>query len=78
MSKVVVSLGSNKGNRFKNLIASLKYLKSHPEISIEMVSSVYETAPVCDVDQPFFYNSVVLIKTKLSPEELLFELQGIE
>jgi len=47
-------------------------------VSIEMVSSVYETEPVGPVDQPWFLNLVCRARTGLAPRELLSFCQQVE
>ena len=41
-------------------------------------SSLYDTEPVGDVDQPNFLNAVAQVETDLSPQQLLWNLQLIE
>jgi 2-amino-4-hydroxy-6-hydroxymethyldihydropteridine diphosphokinase len=42
------------------------------------LSSVYDTEPVGEVDQPRFLNAVVMIETALDPQVLLWNLLLIE
>ena len=77
MSKVAVSLGSNKGNRYKNLWTSLDLLVSENFDSFK-ISSIYKTDPVDDEDQPYFYNAVISFETSLSPFDLLSILKQVE
>ena len=64
----VISLGSNKGNKAKNLSLALQILCGHEKVSLISVSSIYRTAPVEDIHQPFFYNAVAAFDTDLSAE----------
>ena len=73
---VYLGLGANLGDRQGNLVAALQRLP--PEVRVEAVSSLYETAPVGPQDQPSFLNAVCRGLTELSPEELLRHIQGIE
>ncbi len=50
----------------------------HPEIQIEKESSFKETSPLEVVNQPNFMNSILKIRTHLSPQCLLEIFQGIE
>ncbi|MEJ7689905.1 MAG: 2-amino-4-hydroxy-6-hydroxymethyldihydropteridine diphosphokinase [Nocardioidaceae bacterium] len=43
---VVMSLGSNLGERFANLQGAVNSLADTPEVHVVAVSSVYETEPV--------------------------------
>jgi len=71
-----LGLGSNLGNREKNLSRALALLAG--KVSLESVSSIYETEPVGYEAQPLFLNLVCRIATVLSPEELLRFAKEIE
>ena len=75
--KVYLSLGSNLGDRAKNLREAIAAL---PEAGIDVTgtSSVYETEPVDYLDQPWFVNMVAEAETDLAPAALLQSLRGIE
>ncbi len=74
---VLLSLGSNVGDREKNLRAAIAAL---PELGlkIKQVSSIYETEPVDLLEQPWFLNCVVEGETTLAPIELLKRLRELE
>jgi 2-amino-4-hydroxy-6-hydroxymethyldihydropteridine diphosphokinase len=69
-------LGSNLGNRQENLDKALDLLSQR--MQIRKVSSLYDTEPVGNIEQPRFLNLVCQINTRLSPEELLTLAKGIE
>ena len=71
-----LSLGSNLGNRQENLERALDFLSQR--LRIEKISSVYETEPVGNVNQPRFLNLVCRADTRLAPLELLTLAKGIE
>lgn len=73
---VFIALGSNLGDRLKNLEAAIAAMM--PAVHPVTCSSVYETPPWGYLDQPKFLNQVVRAETDLSPEELLDHLKGIE
>jgi 2-amino-4-hydroxy-6-hydroxymethyldihydropteridine diphosphokinase len=75
---IILGLGSNLGEREKNIIAAIEALKRHPDIVIDKVSALYETEPVGVKEQPGFLNAVVSIKTQLPPLELLEICLGVE
>lgn len=79
---IVLGLGSNISNntynREENIAAAIKLLSSHPRISIEKISRLYETEPVGLKEQPNFLNVVIAINTDLSPVELLEVCLAIE
>lgn len=66
------------GNRLVFCQKAVAALCRHPDIQVTLISSLYETAPVDFLEQKHFYNAVVSIKTRLSPEKLLKACQGIE
>jgi 2-amino-4-hydroxy-6-hydroxymethyldihydropteridine diphosphokinase len=74
---VFLSLGSNVGDREKNLRAAIAVL---PELGVKIkkVSSIYETEPVDLLEQPWFLNCVVEGETTVPPVELLKKLRELE
>ena len=77
LKKVLLSLGSNLGDRENNLAAALEALE-HASIHITTRSSIYETAPQDVTDQPWFLNMVVECETQYFPLQLLATLQRVE
>jgi 2-amino-4-hydroxy-6-hydroxymethyldihydropteridine diphosphokinase len=77
MTVVYLALGSNVGNREENLREAERRLR-HLAITVKQVSSIYETAPVDYLDQPWFHNSVLEAETDLPPHELLRRMREIE
>jgi len=71
-----LSLGSNVGDRETNLREAIIRLAELGTVEAE--SSVYETEPVEVVDQAWFLNSVVKLKTPKTPQELLNGVLSIE
>jgi 2-amino-4-hydroxy-6-hydroxymethyldihydropteridine diphosphokinase len=61
MTRAVLSLGSNLGDRAAHLRGALQALGD----AVLTVSGVYETPPWGDPDQPAYYNAVALV---LEPE----------
>ncbi len=76
--KAVLGIGTNIGDRLKNIEDVYESLSLIPGIEVLRKSSVYETEPWGYLDQPNFYNSVVEIETELTPEALLGACLGIE
>ena len=74
---VFLSLGSNVGDREKNLRDAIAAL---PELGVQIkkVSSIYETEPLDLLEQPWFLNCVVEGETTVSPAALLRELRELE
>jgi len=71
-----LGLGSNMGNRRQNLERALDLLSRR--LRIGRVSSIYDTEPVDNTNQPRFLNQVCQVHTMLAPLELLTLGQGIE
>jgi 2-amino-4-hydroxy-6-hydroxymethyldihydropteridine diphosphokinase len=71
-----LSLGSNVGDREKNLREAIALLGEFGQVL--RVSSIYETEPVEVTDQAWFLNCVAELETSLSASELLDGLLGIE
>src|SRR6516162_8088055 len=77
MATVYLALGSNIGDRAKNLREAARHLKD-AAIQVLTVSSIYETEPVDYLDQPWFLNAVLEAQTDLAPAALLRALREIE
>ncbi|QRY36415.1 2-amino-4-hydroxy-6-hydroxymethyldihydropteridine diphosphokinase [Bacillus sp. PDNC022] len=73
-----IALGSNIGKKETYLREAVKKLHEHPEVQVELISSIYETPPVGYENQDDFLNMAVKITTSLRPEELLSLTQKIE
>lgn len=73
-----LGLGSNLGNRKKNIKKALGYLAKTRGIKIEKTSRLYETEPIGGPPQGKFLNAAVRIKTSLSPQLLLKSIKKIE
>ncbi|KAI9355941.1 Dihydropteroate synthase-like protein [Zopfochytrium polystomum] len=73
---VILALGSNLGDRVKNIEFGLKELRSG--CSLLDTSFLYETRPMYVLDQPNFLNAVCKVSTSLAPEALLHLLKDIE
>ncbi len=73
---VYLSLGSNMGDRQQNLDWALDHL-SH-RLRMGQTSSIYETEPVDNTDQPRFLNMVCQVYITLAPTALLVLAKGIE
>ena len=76
MVAVYLGLGSNLGNRQDNLDRALDMMSQR--LRLEKVSSIYDTEPVGNPDQPRFLNMVCRVNTSLEPLALLTLVKGIE
>ena len=78
MSRAVLALGSNLGDREDNLGRALSAISVLPGTAVTGVSSVYETEPVGYSDQPRFLNAAAVVETMLSARALLGACLGAE
>jgi dihydroneopterin aldolase/2-amino-4-hydroxy-6-hydroxymethyldihydropteridine diphosphokinase len=75
---VILSLGSNLGDREANINAAEEALKALPGVEGFRQASIYETEPVGLEDQPYFLNTCVGFYTDIGPFELLDKIHVIE
>lgn len=76
MTRFAISLGSNLGDRIGHMRRAVEGLSE--SVSIESVSSLYETAPVGGPDQGPYLNAVVVLATETDAHGLLALLHMIE
>jgi 2-amino-4-hydroxy-6-hydroxymethyldihydropteridine diphosphokinase len=75
MSRAVLSLGSNLGDRLAHLRGAVDGLAG----VVFAVSGVYETAPWGDPDQPAYFNAVLLaVEPGAEPGDWLARAQELE
>src|SRR5579864_7788135 len=77
MKTVFLGIGSNIGNREKNLADAREHLAASG-VRIARVSSIYETEPIGLTAQRWFLNQVAEIETDLFPMQLLTRALKIE
>ena len=77
MTGIFLLLGTNLGDRHKNLIRA-KQLLLEAGIDILASSSIYETQPWGKEDQPWFLNVLLEVRTSFTPEVLLLKCQDVE
>lgn len=74
--QVIVSLGSNQGNRFETIQACIDLI--HSEVAtIVKVSKIYET-PAWGFESEPFYNAAILIHTTKSAQKILNQVLRVE
>ena len=76
MADVYIALGSNIGDRKRHLLKAINKIHSIGEII--SIAPLYLSSAYGFFEQPDFYNSIVLLKTKLEPLKLLNKLKLIE
>ena len=76
--RAYLGLGSNLGDKKAYLDQAVKRLNEAEGCKVEKVSGYLVTEPYGGVEQIDFLNACLLLKTLLSPEELLEKLHEIE
>ena len=76
MSKIYLSIGSNKGNRYSFIKEALELIRKDIG-DVILISKIYETKS-WGFDSEDFLNLCILIKSELTPRELLNNLKSIE
>jgi len=73
-----IALGSNLGDREKEIRTALDKLASNKYCMVKKISSLYETEPVGYTDQGKFINAAAMVETMYSPRELMSFLLSVE
>lgn len=74
---LIISLGSNLGNKTQNLNLALESLSK--KYVLTAVSRIFESLAVDYINQPSFYNQILEFETPLeAPEEIMSSLLEIE
>tara|TARA_Y100000031_G_C8218179_1_gene384532 strand:- start:502 stop:906 length:405 start_codon:yes stop_codon:yes gene_type:complete len=73
-----IGVGSNLGDREKNIQDAVQGLKEIEKIEVKKLSRLYETDPLGGPPQGKYLNGAIELDTTLSPRELLLVLLGIE
>lgn len=77
MHKVYLSLGTNLGNRKRNIREAIEKIEELVGVVVRQ-SALYETKPWGFSSPNDFINVCILVETMLAPRQLLEALQGIE
>lgn len=78
MTRVYIGIGSNLGDREFLIRNAVEGLRGLPHSTVIQISSLYDTDPVGDVEQPPFLNAVAWLETDLEPRALLWHLLLLE
>src|SRR2546423_12632571 len=77
-TKAYIALGSNLGDRAGNLLLAIRGMME-AALCVSRVSSIYETEPIREVEQPPYLNMVVEVGNPLpAPEQVMARLLRIE
>ncbi|MGA1862305.1 2-amino-4-hydroxy-6-hydroxymethyldihydropteridine diphosphokinase [Deferribacter thermophilus] len=77
MNKVILSLGSNVGDRVKNLYFALSLLEKK-QVLIQNISSIYKSESLLKDGQREYFNMIVIAFTNYEPLLLLHTCKDIE
>jgi 2-amino-4-hydroxy-6-hydroxymethyldihydropteridine diphosphokinase len=75
---VYIGLGSNLGDREAMLRIALDDLAGLKDTTLVRASSLYDTEPLGEEDQPRFLNAVAILETEMTARQLLWNLLLIE
>lgn len=78
MTTAYLALGSNLGDRRKNLTEALSLLSAVAGVRVRACSHIWETDAVGGPPQGKHLNAVVKVESRIPPMELLTRLQEIE
>jgi 2-amino-4-hydroxy-6-hydroxymethyldihydropteridine diphosphokinase len=73
-----IGIGSNLGSPAENCEKAIDLLHSVPEIEIVSKSNLYKSEPIGEVEQNWFVNTTISIRTSFDPEALLNTVLKVE
>ncbi|BAS67744.1 2-amino-4-hydroxy-6-hydroxymethyldihydropteridine diphosphokinase [Bathymodiolus septemdierum thioautotrophic gill symbiont] len=73
-----IGLGSNLNNPKKQIKDALIALNTEADVKVVGLSSLYQSPPIDNTNQPDYINAVCEVHTHLTALELLFVCQNIE
>jgi len=76
MHKIYLALGSNVGDKKKNILMAIDALGE--QITLITTAKIYASKAAYVTDQDDFYNTAISGQTQLSPEDLLIFVKEIE
>jgi len=76
--KAFIGIGSNLGEKERNIRRAVDEIAVMPFTKLITVSSLYDSEPVGEVEQGNFVNAVALVETDLPARRLLWNLMLIE
>ena len=74
----VIGIGGNVGDVKRRFTHLLRFLQRDKNLKVCQTSSILKNPPFGYLDQPFFYNAVIVIKTSMQPHALLAYLHRVE
>jgi len=78
LHRAVIGLGGNQGDVKKRFVKLYRIFLNDPRFYIQKSSMVFQNPPFGYLDQPDFYNAVIVLQTSLSAKALLKVLLRVE
>jgi 2-amino-4-hydroxy-6-hydroxymethyldihydropteridine diphosphokinase len=78
MNKIFLGLGSNVGDRLKNITNVIIDFENNNEFSDVKYSSIYETKPYGKIEQNNFLNCVLSFNSEISIHDLFAYIKNLE
>ncbi len=75
---VLLGIGGNIGDSVRRFEHLIHYIRKSSFITIVETSPIIKNPPFGYISQPYFYNAIISISTKLQPYELLRHIHNIE
>ncbi len=74
----VIGIGGNMGDTKRRFEKLFYFFQKERLVSLKKTSSILKNPPFGYLNQPFFYNAVILVETNLRPHRLLRYLLHVE
>lgn len=78
LHRAVIGLGGNQGDVKKRFVKLYRTFLNDPRFCVQESSKVFQNPPFGYLDQPDFYNAVIVLQTSLSAKALLKVLLHFE
>ncbi|NPA65767.1 MAG: 2-amino-4-hydroxy-6-hydroxymethyldihydropteridine diphosphokinase [Epsilonproteobacteria bacterium] len=76
--KVIIGIGGNMGDTKRVFDKLFYFFQREKLVSTQRTSSILKNPPFGYLNQPFFFNSVMILETNLRPHQLLRYLLHVE
>jgi 2-amino-4-hydroxy-6-hydroxymethyldihydropteridine diphosphokinase len=76
--RVLLGIGGNVGDSVRRFEHLIHYIRRSSFMVIIETSPIIKNPPFGYISQPYFYNAIISISTKLTPHELLRHIHNIE
>jgi len=76
--QAIIGIGGNQGDTKRRFEKLFYFFKRSKQLQLLRSSAILKNPPFGYLNQPFFYNAVMVISTNLQPKQLLRFLQSVE